>query len=143
MNEAWATDEEIQAARVRFEKSIPGYRPPVAFSIARRDPSGLVYGYINKPDAIHRLPAAVLAGVSGYVASTQTFTLSREEFELAVQHLSPASAAIHMDHPNLWSWRELLRGGDVESVFVALFVTHVNDPVVDGDDALFRRLIER
>ena len=54
--------------------------------------------------------------------------------------LTPAEAAIHMSHPNLWSWRELLSGGDADSTFLAFFVVSADDAVLDEHDQRFRRL---
>ena len=52
--------------------------------------------------------------------------------------LAPAEAALHWEHPNLWSWRELLEGARADSTFVAFFVADPADAPVDDLDAGFR-----
>src|SRR5687768_6875725 len=126
--ERWVTDEDLAAARQRFAEQIPGFAAPAAYGVARVDDGELTFGHVNDIGGNHRLPAAVLASVCGYVADTATFELSREEFSRAVELLSPAEAAEHWDHPNLWSWRELLESADAGSKFVAMFVRNADDP---------------
>ena len=46
-------------------------------------------------------------------------------------------AALHWEHPNLWSWRELLDGH--AHSFLAFFVADPTDAPVDDHDAAFRR----
>lgn len=53
----------------------------------------------------------MLASVCGYVAKTAVYKLHREALAQAVECLTPAEAATHMPHPNLWSWRDLLADG--------------------------------
>ena len=143
MSEArWVTDEDLLAARQRFAARIPGFVEPAAYGVARVDGGDLTFGHVNDVDGNHRLPAAVLASVCGYVASTATFELSRDQFAEAVQLLSPAEAAEHWDHPNLWSWRDLLESARSDSTFVAMFVRSPTDPPVDYHDTLFRTLLK-
>ena len=138
MNEAWTTDEDLRAAGARFASAIPGYGPPAAFGVARRDPDdGLVFGHVNPPGAARPLSAVVLATVSGYVATTTVARLDRGTFARAVDLVAPAEAATHVPHPNLWSWRKLLEG---PGTFLAFFVADVADPLVDEDDRAFRSL---
>jgi hypothetical protein len=125
--EAWRTDEELAAARQRYAAGIPGYVPPGAYGVARLDLHRLTFGAVNDVGSIHRLPAAVLASVCGYTSRTE-----------AVRRLAPAEAAVHWEHPNLWSWRELLDGADPSSTFVAFFVADPADAPVDEHDAAFR-----
>ena len=108
--EAWGTDTELQAARSRLTAGIHGYVEPAAFSVARIDGAALAYGHINEPGGMHRLPAAMLASVCGYSSKTGVFRISRDDLISAIELLTPAEAATHMDHPNLWSWRELMKG---------------------------------
>lgn len=140
MAKTWATDEELGAARDRYAAGIPGYASPAAHGVARKDGGALTFGHVNPPGAARPLPAVVMASVCGYVAATGVFRMDRERFAEAVARLTPAEAAIHIPHPNLWTWRELLAGGDVDSTFLAFFVASAGDPVVDGDDARFRAL---
>ena len=51
-------------------------------------------------------------------------------------HLLPA--AVHWEHPNLWSWRELRDGAPLSSTFVAFFVADPADAPVDTHGAAFR-----
>ena len=134
----WRTDEELAAARRHFAACIPGFQPPVAYGVARTDGGTLVFGHVNEPGGEHRLPAIVLASVCGHVAGTATYELTADELRRAVELLAPAEAALHWEHPNLWSWRELLDGGGPASSFVAFFVGDVADAPVDDRDVAFR-----
>lgn len=138
MAQMWVTDEDLRAAGERYAAGIPGYVAPAAHGVARKDGGALTFGHVNPPGAARPLPAVVMASVCGYVATTGVFPLSRERFAEAVARLTPAEAATHIPHPNLWTWRELLAGGDADSTFLAFYVASAGDPVVDGDDALFR-----
>jgi len=106
--------------------------------VARIDAERLTFGEVNVVGHIHRLPAAVLASVCGYTSRTATFLLSGAELAEAVSRLAPAEAALHWEHPNLWSWRELLDGAEPASTFVAFFVADPADPPVNEHDAAFR-----
>jgi hypothetical protein len=74
-------------------------------------------------------------------ATTQVFRLSSGHIAEAVERLTPAEAATHMPHPNLWSWRALLAEATRESTFLAFFIANRDDPPTDQDDARFRRLL--
>lgn len=82
-----------------------------------------------------------MAYVCGYVSTAGTYQLTRQQFERAIDLLTPAEAATHMEHPNLWSWRELLNSADSESDFLACFVADPQDAHVSDEDALFRQYI--
>ncbi|MDQ7909602.1 hypothetical protein RB614_34290 [Phytohabitans sp. ZYX-F-186] len=138
MTEAWATDDELRAAQERYAAGIPGYVPPVAHGVARKDGAELTFGHVNPPGAARPLPAVVMASVCGYVAGTGVFRMDRERFAEAVARLTPAGAATHIPHPNLWTWRDLLDGGDAASTFLAFYLADAGDPIVDEDDARFR-----
>lgn len=138
MTETWATDEELGAARERYTAGIPGYVSPAAHGVARKDGDELTFGHVNPPGAARPLPAVVLASVCGYVATTGVFRMDRDRFAEAVARITPAEAATHIPHPNLWTWRELLAGGDADSEFLAFYLASASDPVVDEDDARFR-----
>lgn len=142
MPDAWVTDDDLRAAQERFAARVPGFVMPAAYTVARRDRSELTFGHINNLGAVRPLPAAVLASVCGYVATTGVFRLDRAALSAAVAHLAPAEAATHKPHPNLWSWRDLLAGAaGADSHFLALFVADPADPPVDDDDERFRRLL--
>jgi hypothetical protein len=111
---------------------------PAAYGVARVDGELLTFGEVNRVGHIHRLPAAVLASVCGYTSRTATFPLTADQLREAVRRLAPAEAALHWEHPNLWSWRELLDGAVPSSTFVAFFVADPADQPVDAHDAAFR-----
>jgi hypothetical protein len=134
----WRTDEELASARQRFAAAVPGYVPPAAYGVARLDAEGLTFGEVNGVGYTHRLPAVVLATVCGCTSGTATFRLSAEQLREAITLLAPAEAAVHWEHPNLWTWRELLDGGDDSSTFLAFFVADPADPPVDDHDGAFR-----
>jgi hypothetical protein len=141
MSEAWVTDDDLRLAWERFASQIPGLVMPLAYGVARQDASGLTFGHVNVFGAVRPLPAVVLASLCGYVATTGVYRLDRERFAEVVERLTPAEAATHMPHPNLWSWRDLLTGAGADSTFLAFFVAGVNDPPVDQDDAQFRQFL--
>jgi hypothetical protein len=101
--------------------------------------SELTFGAVNGAGHIHRLPAAVLASVCGYTSRAAIFHLTVAGLSEAVRRLAPAEAALHWEHPNLWSWRELLDGSAPTSEFLAFFVADDADAPVDDRDAEFRR----
>ncbi|WP_232071245.1 SAM-dependent methyltransferase [Phytohabitans flavus] len=138
MAETWVTDDELREAHQRYAAGIPGYVAPAAHGVARKDGDDLTFGHINPPGAARPLPSVVMASVCGYVSTTGVFRLDRERFAEAVARLTPAESATHIPHPNLWTWRELLAGGDADSEFLAFYLADEDDPVVDGDDARFR-----
>jgi hypothetical protein len=96
---------------------------------------------VNIPASVHRLPAVVLATCCGYTNQTGVFSISTEEFSRAVTALQPAEAATHWEHPNLWSWRQLLQEAGPDSEFIAFYVTDVDDAAVDEHDTIFRSLL--
>jgi len=134
----WITDDDLRAARERLAADIPGYVHPAAYGAARVDDGELTFGHVNPPGGEHRLPATVLATVAGYVDSTAVVPLDRELFSAAIELLAPAEAATHWEHPNLWSWRELLAGAGPGSTYVAFFVADAGDPPVSAEDKAFR-----
>lgn len=139
MTEAgWDTDEKLTAARERFAAKIPGYVHPAAYAVARVDGDKLTFGAVNGFDGVHNLPAVVLATVCGYTSETATFELTARQLAEAAELLAPAEAATHWDHPNLWSWRELLDGAEPTSTFVAFYLTAPGDPAVNALDTAFR-----
>jgi hypothetical protein len=83
----------------------------------------------------------VLATFCGYTKQTGVFPLSTDEFSRAVTALQPAEAATHWEHPNLWSWRQLLQQVGPDSAFIAFYLTDPNDVVIDERDAIFRSLL--
>ena len=139
--ERWQTDEDLAVARQRFAEEIPGFVWPAAYAVARIDHGELRFGHLNEVGGVHRLPAVVLASVCGYVAGTGTYHLTSAQLSKAVDLLSPAEAATHWDHPNLWSWRSLLASATPESRFVAIFVRSADDPPADSHDSEFRTLL--
>jgi hypothetical protein len=141
--EAWRTDEDLASARQHFAARISGYVPPAAYGVARLDGERLTFGAVNGLGHIHRLPAVVLASVCGYTSRTGTFPLGVADLREAVDRLAPAEAAVHWEHPNLWSWRELLDGAGASSTFLAFFVAHPTDAPVDDHDAAFRAQLTR
>jgi hypothetical protein len=132
--EKWVTDEDLAAAVERFTAKIDGYVAPAAYGVARVDADQLTFGEVNAFGNTRCLPAVVLASVCGYTARTATFALTRDQLAEAIELLTPADAAAHMDHPNLWSWQALLAGAGPSSSFRAFYVADAADPC----DAEFR-----
>ena len=136
--DAWRTDEDLLAARRHFAEPIPGFVPPVAYGVAREDDGELVFEHVNEPGGAHRLPAEVLDTVCGHVSGTATYPMTAAQLRRAVELLAPAEAAVHREHPNLWSWRELLADSSDTDAFLAFFVADLDDPPADDRDAAFR-----
>jgi hypothetical protein len=140
--EAWVTDDDLLAAHRRFSTTIPGWRLPAAYAVARADPSGLRFGHVNRPGAVRPLPAVILASVCGYAATTGVHRLDHARFGQVIDLLNPAEAATHMPHPNLWSWRTLLADARPDSVFLAFFLADLGDPALGPEDERFRDLLD-
>ncbi|CCG05289.1 hypothetical protein [Blastococcus saxobsidens] len=136
--EQWRTDEELAAAVAEFTRRTPGYVVPAAYGVARLDDGALTFGEVNDLGHTRRLPAVVLGQVCGYRGRTSTYRLTAPEFERAVTLLTPAAAAVHRDHPNLWSWRDLLEQASPSSAFLAFFIADARDEPVGPHDAVFR-----
>lgn len=141
MKTDWITDDDLAAAQSRFASMIPSFAMPAAYSVARIEPLGLKFAHVNKLNEVRPLPATVLAYVCGYTSSTGTFRLSHRQLENAIELLSPAEAATHMEHPNLMTWRDLLNSAKPKSEFLACFVADPLDEHVNAEDALFRSYI--
>ena len=122
---------------------MPGYVPPAAYGVARLDPEELTFGE-GRPGGVHPPAAGRGAGVDLRLHVVDGAPPpSAEQLREAVTLLAPAEAALHWEHPNLWSWRELLDGGDESSTFLAFFVADPADPPVDDHDAAFRAELAR
>lgn len=141
MPEVWATNDDLRAAQERYAARIPGFVMPAAYTVARKDGRNLTFGHINRPGAVRPLPAVVLASVCGYTATTSVIDLDHEELATAIGRLTPAEAATHIPHPNLWSWRNLLADASPSSHFLAIYVANTDDPPTDQNDVHFRRLL--
>jgi hypothetical protein len=134
----WSTDEELASAVKHFTEKIPGYVTPTAYGVARLDDGKLTFGEVNDVGNTRRLPAVILAFVCGYSADTAMYELSAEQLTKAAALLAPAEAAVHMDHPNLRSWRELLEESNPASTFLAFYVRDLGDNPAGAYDVEFR-----
>jgi hypothetical protein len=137
MADAWRTDEELVAARDRFAASIDGYVPPVAYALARRDANGLVFGHVNRFGEARGLPAAALAVACGYSRTSGTYEVSADGLAAVLAALAPAEAATHVPHPNIWSWRDLLREASSDASFVAFCWADPTDQPQSDDEEQF------
>lgn len=133
----WATDEELAGAVRWFAAQIDGYVTPVAYAIARIDAGNVTFGHVNAVGAVRPLPAVVLAFVCGHATGTATYTLPLGKIRRAVDLLTPAEAATHIPHPNLWSWRDLLAEATESSRFRAFFLGNDAHPPSDDAEAEF------
>lgn len=77
---------------------------------------------MNRVGEVRPLPAVVLAYVCQHNTGSATYTLTVDEMQRAIDLLTPAEAAIHIPHPNLWSWRDLVEAADERSTFLAFFL---------------------
>lgn len=135
--EQWATKEEIIAVRERLEESHPDWRRPAAYAVGVHRDGRTEFTLTNQGG--NYLPAVILARVVRHTRGTQSYPMSIDQLNTAVEELRPAEACTHFDHPNLHHWRELrddvaTRGGQL----VAVFVGDLSDPPADEYDAALR-----
>lgn len=107
MTEAWVTDDDLRNAYLAFAAQIDGWVEPEAHGIIEVAADG-TRTIATANERNHKLPAVVLARVLGRVAGTETWELTLEQLAEGIEILSPAEAAVHMEHPNLWTWKRLL-----------------------------------
>jgi hypothetical protein len=114
----------------------------VGISPASSSPE-LEFPHVNAPGGTHGLPAVVLAKLLGHASGTQTYELSRQQLEAAVETLRPAEACTTLDHPNLAAWRAVLADLDANPARTAyaVFVADLDDPVESEADATMRTLL--
>lgn len=135
MTERWSTDDDLRLARERFSAPIDGWVQPVLHGIVTTSADGTKrVQVVSGRD--HRLPAIVLASVIGRRAGTSTEIVSDEQLREAIRLLSPAEAAAHIPHPNLWAWRRLITEDHV--LIEAVFVDDLADDVSSAADRLLR-----
>lgn len=114
--------------RESLQAQLDGYVQPDLYGVGAVTPDGARFPVTNA-DGFHRLPAVVLATVLGYRSGSHTIEVSRADLERAVEVLAPAEACTEFDHPNLWSWRDLL---ELEAdAFVAVFLADRAAPPAD------------
>jgi hypothetical protein len=135
MSERWATTEEIAAARRRFEAALPGWRPPMAYGVARLDDGRIEFARVNVGD--HALPAVVLATVCGHRAGSASYRLDAVGLGRAIELLAPAEACTAYEHPNLAAWRWLHAGLSEGDAAVAVFAD-LDEPCGDPYVAALR-----
>lgn len=136
--ERWVTVEELLAAKQRLIDAMPGYKTPVAYSVARRDGDELVFAHINEVGGTHELPAVVLATVCGYRRGNVTVAMTHAEFADAIALLSPAEPCEAFDHPNLWSWRPLFDAARPDSEFLAIMIEDIYAPAASAEESALR-----
>ena len=135
MNESWVTDDDLRNAYLAFAAQIDGWAEPELHGVVEvaRDGTRTV---TTANERNHRLPGVVLATVLGRVAGTETWELSLEQLAAAVELLSPAEAAVHMEHPNILAWRRLLEEKPYR--LEAVFVDDLDDEPSSEADGLLR-----
>ena len=131
---SWVTDDDLRAARERFTASIPGWVQPVVHGLVTTIDGVTRVQVVSGMD--HRLPAVVLGSVIGRVSGTATFQVTPAQLATAVELLTPAEAALHCPHPNLWAWRRVL--AENPTSIEAIFIDELGDPVSSEADRLLR-----
>jgi hypothetical protein len=114
------TADEVYAFRDSLQATLDGYVQPRAYGVGVETTHGWRFPVTNT-DGQHRLPAVVLASVIGYRHDTQALAMSPQQLASAIELLAPVEACTAFDHPNLWSWRDLISdhpGGPFTAVFV-------------------------
>jgi hypothetical protein len=146
MEPDWSTPEGLAAIKEALAATIDGWSPPVAYAVGISPASSspeLEFPHVNAPGTTHGLPAVVLAKLLGHASGTQTYELSRQQLEAAVETLRPAEACTTLDHPNLAAWRAVLADLDANPARTAyaVFVADLDDPVESEADATMRTLL--
>ena len=146
MEPDWSTPEGLAAIKVALAATIDGWQPPVAYAVGISPASSspeLEFPHVNAPGGTHGLPAVILAKLLGHVNGTQTYELTRQQLEAAVETLRPAEACTSLDHPNLAAWRTVLAELDANPARTAfaVFVDDLDDPVGSEADATLRALL--
>lgn len=131
---SWVTDDDLRQARERFTAGIPGWVQPVVHGLVTTIDGVTRVQVVSGLD--HRLPAVVLGSVIGRVAGTATISVSPAQLAEAVARLSPAEAALHCPHPNLWTWRRVL--AERPSLIEAVFIDDLADDISSESDRLLR-----
>jgi hypothetical protein len=138
MTEQWHTSADIDAARERFERAIPGWQRPAAWAIGRAtDEDTTLFERINVGEGY--LPAVVLATVSGHVNGSGSYPLTVDDLDRAVELLAPAEACTEMEHPNLRAMRALRADLADDELGVVVFVGELSDRT---DDPGVRSLLD-
>ncbi|AJR18610.1 pyridoxamine 5'-phosphate oxidase family protein [Pimelobacter simplex] len=133
----WATLDGLGRIRVRLGEQIDGWQQPAGYALALDGE----LGHVNGPGGMHGLPAVVLATVLKHDGATATLDVTAQQLDEAITALTPAEACTDVEHPNLWSWRELrdrLREQGGRGRVTAVFVRDTADPVSSEDDARLR-----
>ena len=136
VGDAWISDDDLRNARLRFAAQIPGWVQPIVHGIVTTAADGRKRVQVVS-GLDHRLPAVVLGSVIGRTAGTVTFEVSGEQLATAAELLAPAEAALHVPHPNLWTWRRILASDDIALV-EAVFIDDLGDPISSEADRLVR-----
>ena len=146
MEPDWSTPEGLAAIKEALAATIDGWSPPVAYAVGISPASSspeLEFPHVNAPGGTHGLPAVVLAKLLGHANGTQTYELSKQQLEAAVETLRPAEACTTLDHPNLAAWRTVLAELDANPARTAyaVFVADLDDPVESEADDTLRTLL--
>lgn len=146
MEPDWSTPEGLAAIKDALAATIDGWEPPVAYAVGISPASSspeLEFPHVNAPGGTHGLPAVVLAKLLGHANGSQTYELSRQQLEAAVETLRPAEACTGVEHPNLAAWRTVLAELEANPARTAyaVFVADLDDPVESEADATLRTLL--
>jgi hypothetical protein len=131
----WVTDDDLRNAYLGFAAEIDGWVEPEAHGIVEVAADGTrTVATANQRN--HKLPAVVLARVLGRSAGTETWEVSLEQLAEGIEILSPAEAAVHMEHPNLQTWKRLL--AEEPYRLEAVFIDDLDDEPSSEADRLLR-----
>lgn len=135
MTQGWVTDDDLRNAYLAFAAQIDGWVEPEAHGIIEVAADG-TRTVATANERNHKLPAVVLARVLGRVSGTETWELSLDQLAEGVELLSPAEAAVHMEHPNLWTWKRLL--SEKPFRLEVVFIDDLDDEPSSEADSLLR-----
>jgi hypothetical protein len=138
MTEQWSTPEQIDAARERFERAVPGWQRPAAWAIGRAvDEDTTLFDRINVAESY--LPAVILAIVCGHVNGSGSYPLTVEDLDRAIEMLAPAEACTEVEHPNLAVMRRLRADLGDDELAIVVFIGDLSDRT---DDPGVRSLLD-
>ncbi len=146
--DAWATPEQIDAAKARLRARMPGWQDPAAFGVALVAPSAVGSAEVSFPvvnNPVHGLPALVLGLITGRRGGSATIELTPSELDAAITLLAPAAAATMYNHPNLASWRALRTAWEAEpdARLFAVFIGELADEATSPYERSLRGQLAR
>jgi hypothetical protein len=138
--ERWVTKDQVIGVCERYEASIPGWRCPLLFGVGLQGVDEETW-FPFACHGDHPLPAVILASVLGHDGGTESYTLTLDQLDEAIDRLAPAEACLDFEHPNLAAWREVREAALQTSgqTIVAVFDANPESRTADSNVLALRR----